>query len=117
MSDNDQTSPSSEQGPSESSSATASPSKQRDKIDILLKATGDAPIMTKRKWAVAPSKKVGGIIEFIRKYLKSDASESLFIYVNQSFAPSPDVEIGTLYDCFGSDGKLVLHYCRSQAWG
>lgn len=40
-----------------------------------------------------------------------------FIYVNQSFAPSPDQEVGTLYECFGSDGKLVLHYCKSQAWG
>nr|KAF6439784.1 autophagy related 12 [Rousettus aegyptiacus] len=41
----------------------------------------------------------------------------MFIYVNQSFAPSPDQEVGTLYECFGSDGKLVLHYCKSQAWG
>ncbi len=40
-----------------------------------------------------------------------------FLYVNQSFAPAPDVDVGTLYECFGSDGKLVLHYCRSQAWG
>ncbi|KAF2986764.1 hypothetical protein EK904_004725 [Melospiza melodia maxima] len=34
--------------------------------------------------------------------------DSRFIYVNQSFAPSPDQEVGTLYECFGSDGKLVL---------
>uniref|UniRef100_A0A672LTB6 Ubiquitin-like protein ATG12 n=1 Tax=Sinocyclocheilus grahami TaxID=75366 RepID=A0A672LTB6_SINGR len=40
-----------------------------------------------------------------------------FIYVNQSFAPSPDQEVGVLFECFGSDGKLVLHYCKSQAWG
>lgn len=23
----------------------------------------------------------------------------------------------SLFQCFGSDGKLVLHYCKSQAWG
>ena len=45
-------------------------------VDILLKATGDAPIMTRRKWAVDRTKKVGGIIEFIWKYLKLD-QESL----------------------------------------
>ncbi|XP_061874302.1 ubiquitin-like protein ATG12 isoform X2 [Colius striatus] len=44
-------------------------------------------------------------------------SDNMFIYVNQSFAPSPDQEVGTLYECFGSDGKLVLHYCKTQAWG
>ncbi|KAB1281798.1 Ubiquitin-like protein ATG12 [Camelus dromedarius] len=48
---------------------------------------------------------------------KKNAFNPWFIYVNQSFAPSPDQEVGTLYECFGSDGKLVLHYCKSQAWG
>jgi len=23
----------------------------------------------------------------------------------------------SLFQCFGSDGKLILHYCNSQAWG
>lgn len=100
------------------SSATASPSLQpKSKIDILLRATGDVPIMKKRKWAVDPNKRIGWVIEFIRKYIKCEAHESLFLYVNQSFCPSPDVEVGTLYECFGADGKLVLHYCKTQAWG
>jgi len=128
MSDNEQvpikpdtsgpSSPASEAPSSETSSAAASPAPQlKSKIDILLKATGDAPIMKKRKWAVEPNKKIGSINEFIKKYLKCSSSESLFLYINQSFAPSPDVEVGTLYECFGSDGKLVVHYCLSQAWG
>lgn len=120
MSDQEQSSPSTDQPPSEASSSTASPSKQvkdKDKIDVLLKATGDAPIMKKKKWAVERTKTMGGIAEFIRKYLKYSSSDSLFIYINQSFSPAPDVVVGTLYDCFGSDGKLILHYCKSQAWG
>lgn len=40
-----------------------------------------------------------------------------FLYVNQTFAPSPDQAVRNLYECFGADGKLVLHYCKSQAWG
>ena len=48
-----------------------------DKIDILLKATGDAPIMKKRKWAVDKKKKIGWIIEFIKKYIKSEPHDSL----------------------------------------
>ncbi|XP_026729149.1 autophagy protein 12-like [Trichoplusia ni] len=87
------------------------------KIDILLKATGNAPIMKKKKWAVDAEKPIGWIMEFVKKYLKLEADEKLFLYVNQTFAPSPDQLVKNLYECFGTDGKLVLHYCKSQAWG
>lgn len=89
----------------------------RKKIDVLLKAVGDTPIMRTKKWAVERTRTIQGLVDFIKKFLKLMASEQLFIYVNQSFAPSPDQEVGTLYECFGSDGKLVLHYCKTQAWG
>ncbi|XP_023802421.1 ubiquitin-like protein ATG12 [Cyanistes caeruleus] len=86
-------------------------------VDVLLKAVGDTPIMRTKKWAVERTRTIQGLVDFIKKFLKLMASEQLFIYVNQSFAPSPDQEVGTLYECFGSDGKLVLHYCKTQAWG
>ncbi|XP_053308562.1 ubiquitin-like protein ATG12 [Spea bombifrons] len=87
------------------------------KIDVLLKAVGDTPIMKNKKWTIERTRTIQGLMDFIKKYLKIDTAEQLFIYVNQSFAPSPDQEVGILYECFGSDGKLVLHYCKSQAWG
>ncbi|KAJ8982349.1 hypothetical protein NQ317_013099 [Molorchus minor] len=86
-------------------------------VDILLKPTGNAPIMKKKKWTVDCDKKIGWIIEFIKKYLKLEPSEKLFLYVNQTFAPSPDQIVKNLYDCYSTDGKLVLHYCKTQAWG
>ncbi|XP_077313446.1 ubiquitin-like protein ATG12 [Lithobates pipiens] len=100
------------------SPATEEPAGEtKRKIDVLLKAVGDTPIMKNKKWTIERIRTVQGLMDFIKKYLKLDSSEQLFIYVNQSFAPSPDQEVGTLYECFGSDGKLVLHYCKSQAWG
>jgi len=87
------------------------------KIDVLLKAAGDAPIMKKKKWAVESNKQVAYLTQFIRKYIKCEPDESLFLYVNQTFVPSPDQVLSNLFDCFGTDGKLVLHYCKSQAWG
>ncbi|XP_029845789.1 ubiquitin-like protein ATG12 [Ixodes scapularis] len=90
---------------------------ERKKIDVLLKATGDAPIMQKRKWAVSASMKVMDIADFIRKYLKLEQSESLFLYINQAFAPSLDQEVSNLYECFGANGKLTLHYAKTHAWG
>lgn len=88
-----------------------------NKIEIRLQATGDAPIMKQRKYMVEPGKKIGEIIAFVRKYLKFDETENLFLYVNQAFAPSPDQSVLNLNECFGTDGKLVLYYSRNQAWG
>lgn len=46
-------------------------------VDILLKATGNAPIMKKKKWAVDAEKPIGWIIEFVKKYLKLEPEEKL----------------------------------------
>ncbi|CAL7941738.1 unnamed protein product [Xylocopa violacea] len=92
-------------------------SKDKAKIDILLKATGNAPIMKQKKWSVSQDYCIGRISDFIRRYLKLDTNEKLFLYVNQTFAPAPDQVVKNLYDCYGADGKLILHYCKSQAWG
>ena len=62
-------------------------------------------------------KQISWIIAFIRKYLKFQAHESLYLYVNQAFSPSPDQTVGNLADCFAQDNKLVLYYSRGQAWG
>ncbi|XP_031845952.1 autophagy-related 12 [Nomia melanderi] len=92
-------------------------SKDKAKIDILLKATGNAPIMKQKKWSVNQDSCIGKISDFVRRYLKLESSEKLFLYVNQTFAPAPDQVVKNLYDCYGADGKLILHYCKSQAWG
>ncbi|XP_070166576.1 autophagy protein 12-like [Polyergus mexicanus] len=91
--------------------------KDKTKIDILLKATANAPIMKKKKWSVCQDNPIGRISEFIKKYLKLESNERLFLYVNQTFAPAPDQTVKNLYECYGADGKLVIHYCKSQAWG
>ena len=63
-------------------------------------------------------KKISWIIQFIRKYLKLEQNDSLFLYVNQAFSPSPDQTVSNLNECFGSaDNKLVLYYSRSECWG
>ncbi|XP_045901965.1 ubiquitin-like protein ATG12 isoform X2 [Micropterus dolomieu] len=90
---------------------------EEKKKNVLLKAVGDTPIMKTKKWAVDRGRTVQSLSQFISRFLKLEANEQLFIYVNQSFAPSPDQDVGILFDSFGSDGKLVLHYCKSQAWG
>ncbi|EDV28282.1 Ubiquitin-like protein ATG12 [Trichoplax sp. H2] len=97
--------------------STTSVTGEKKKVDLLLKSAGDAPILKKKKWSVDPDKKVVWVIDFLRRYLKCQPSESLFIYVNQAFVPSADQSIRNLYQCFAADGKLVLYYCKTPAWG
>ncbi|XP_041648427.1 ubiquitin-like protein ATG12 [Cheilinus undulatus] len=117
MSDNAESPTETQKEESQPTSDDSSTNDEKKKIDVLLKAVGDTPIMKTKKWAVDRGRTVQSLAQFISRFLKLDASEQLFIYVNQSFAPSPDQDVGVLFDCFGSDGKLVLHYCKSQAWG
>ncbi|KAK1795316.1 hypothetical protein P4O66_010486, partial [Electrophorus voltai] len=71
---------------------------EKKKIDVLLKAVGDTPIMKTKKWAVERGRTVQSLSQFISRFLKLEPNEQLFIYVNQSFAPSPDQEVGVLFE-------------------
>jgi len=102
--------------------ATSSPkvsNKNDIKIEVHLRAVGDAPIMKKRRWMVERARTVGWVTAFIRKYLNMDneQSQTLFIYVNQCFAPSADQTLDNLFNCFAAENSLVLHYSLVQAWG
>ena len=46
-------------------------------VDILLRATGDAPIMKKKNWRVDSYRTIGWISEFIKRYIKVEGNESL----------------------------------------
>lgn len=87
------------------------------KIQVFFRHTSNAPIMKKSKWKVQPTSTVSDCIGFIRRYLDLDAKLSIFLYVNQSFAPSLDQTIQNLFDCYETDKKLVLYYATTQAWG
>ncbi|XP_054155114.1 autophagy protein 12-like [Oppia nitens] len=97
--------------------ATVDDKANDDKVEVLLRSAGDAPIMKKKNWKVDSNRTIGWISDFIRKYIRIENNESLFLYVNQTFSPSPDQTVRNLLECFGSDGKLVLYYAKTQAWG
>ena len=86
-------------------------------VVCVLFIVGAPPALTRDKWNVTRDKTIGAITNFVKKPLKMEAHQTLFMYVKQTFSPSADVEVGKLYDCFGSDGQLVLHFCMTEAWG
>ncbi|GLJ10777.1 hypothetical protein SUGI_0134780 [Cryptomeria japonica] len=84
------------------------------KVVILLKATGDAPILKQSKFKIGANEKFAKVIDFLRRQLHRD---TLFLYINSAFSPNPDDTVIDLYDNFASDGKLVVNYACSMAWG
>lgn len=46
-------------------------------VEILLKATGNAPILKTKKWMVEKEKTVAAINLFLRKLLKLESSDTL----------------------------------------
>jgi ubiquitin-like protein ATG12 len=40
-----------------------------------------------------------------------------FVYLNSAFSPAMDELISTLYEGYGLDGKLVVNYSITPAWG
>ncbi|KAI8888109.1 autophagy protein 12, partial [Backusella circina FSU 941] len=87
------------------------------KIIIQLKQVGNAPILKQSLFKISRTHKFQAVIQFLRRELKYQGSDPLFLYINGAFAPSPDEPLDNLYKCFSIDGKLIVNYCTTAAWG
>jgi ubiquitin-like protein ATG12 len=119
MGDNNPTDQEAPSEPKQPQLQSKSQSTDDPKIEIFLKNTGNAPVIknNKVKWLVKASTKVAEVAKLLIKLLNLDSNQSIFIYVNQSFAPALDQTVQNLYDCYECDKKLVLYYATTQAWG
>lgn len=94
-----------------------------EKVQLLLQAVGDAPSLKQKRLFVKASHNIAYLTSTLSKLLGLTPDKSLFFYVSQTFAPSPDHTFQVLSDCYalsnedGSGKHLVLHYSISQAWG
>ncbi|KAM7255559.1 hypothetical protein ACFE04_008457 [Oxalis oulophora] len=111
----------------------ASDSSSSTKVVILLKHAGDAPILKQNKFKISGSEKFAKVIDFLCRQLHR---ETMFVFVHNSFSPNPDELVTDLYNImgytrleaaiyfmtvfllnFGFDGKLVVNYANTMAWG
>ena len=84
------------------------------KVIIMFKAVGDAPLLKQSKFKTLGSEPLRKIVDFLRKQIQRDA---VFVYLKSSFAPGMEDSIQSLFDAYGEDGKLVLHYATVPAYG
>lgn len=85
-----------------------------ESVIILLQAVGDAPILKQQKFRVSASESFAKLADILRQRTKKDR---VFLYLHQSFCPSLEETVGALYKAYGSEGKLVVNYATTPAWG
>lgn len=58
------------------------------------------------------------VVAYLRRVLKVGEMDSVFLYVNSSFAPALDEVVGNLHRCFkDSKDQLIVTYSMTPAFG
>jgi ubiquitin-like protein ATG12 len=70
-----------------------------DKIIIRFKPVGSAPALgaKKERARVTTSQKFEFVVAYLRKSLKVSDTDSVFLYINNTFAPALDEVVGNLW--------------------
>ncbi|KAK9249265.1 ubiquitin-like autophagy protein Apg12-domain-containing protein, partial [Lipomyces tetrasporus] len=87
------------------------------KVAIKFRAIGSAPILSHPVARITASQRFEVVVRFLRRQLKCKDIDPLFVYVNSTFAPALDQEVGYLHECFKIDGHLHISYCNTAAFG
>jgi len=87
------------------------------KVIVVLKNVGNAPALKSNKFKLSVQSPFQSITDFLRKQLKYKPTDTLFLFINSTFQPSPDETVADLFKCFHQNGKLVVSYCTTAAWG
>lgn len=89
------------------------------KVVVMLKAVGSAPILSSNKIKISGSVKVANLYEYLKKNLKKNLNDndSLFLYCNSNFAPSPNTLVIDLFNNYSVNNELHIFYALSEAWG
>lgn len=87
------------------------------KVIVLFKATGNASQLKQNKFKLQATARFQSVVDFLRKQLRCAANEALFLFVNCTFQPAPDEIVADLFRCFHNNGKLIVNYATTPAWG
>ncbi len=90
------------------------------RIPIIVTAhkTCKLPPIDKNKYLVPNDLTVGQFLHVIRKRIKIDPSQSVFMYVNDNILPPTSATMVTLYrDYKDEDGFLYMSYCGENTFG
>lgn len=70
---------------------------EKAKVNVRFKAVGSAPILKQQVYKISATQRFEAVVLFLRKVLKVRREDSVFLYVNSTFAPSMDEVVGNLH--------------------
>lgn len=94
--------------------------KYSDKIPLILEKSDAChlPKIEKTKYLMQKDVTIGQFMFIIRKQIKMNETESIFLLVNNTFVPSISETIGSVYENHKDmDGFLYITYSAQQAFG
>lgn len=69
----------------------------QDKVLVRFKPIGSAPSLSREVCKISSAQKFEAIVAYLRRVLKVQSTDSVFLYVNSAFAPSLDEIVGNLH--------------------
>lgn len=87
------------------------------KVKVSFRPVGSTPKLKNPVLLVQSAYKFAALAKFVRRQLNYADDQSLFCYINASFAPSLDTEVGELHQMYSVDGVLNVSYCNTVAFG
>ncbi|KAF8242233.1 APG12-domain-containing protein [Wilcoxina mikolae CBS 423.85] len=87
------------------------------KVTIKFKAMGSAPVLNKDTYKIKTTQRFENVAVFLRSQLGVGPAESLFLYVNFTFAPALDENVGNLWNSFKTGEELIINYSMQSAFG
>ncbi|ROW03108.1 hypothetical protein VMCG_05787 [Cytospora schulzeri] len=93
----------------------------REKVIVRFKPVGGSapPLPARRERStISATAKFEAVVAYLRRQLRVGGTESLFLYVNSTFAPALDEVVGNLWRCFkDSNDQLNVGYSMTPAFG
>lgn len=94
--------------------------KHGDKVPIILEKASDTslPAIDKQKFLMQRNITIAQFLFIIREKIKLDSTQSLFLFVDNNYIPTPSATIGQVFDSHGDkDGFLYVIYSAQQTFG
>jgi ubiquitin-like protein ATG12 len=72
-----------------------------EKVTINFRPVGNAPPLRRQLCKISSAQRFEQVVSYLRRTLKVGQMESVFLYVNSSFAPALDEVVGNLHRVSG----------------
>ena len=66
-------------------------------VTVRFKPVGSAPSLRRSVFTITATQRFEAVVSFLRKQLKCKPTDSVFLYINLTFAPALDEIVGNLH--------------------